>query len=108
MKSALKITPMFANYKYTLTGAQQEEVQMFLRQIASATDRDGKRADENAAWVLLHNLTYTESWTTQPENDIPEPRIKSFIVRMLEAKIQRGEELTDDESAMLSAVAARL
>jgi hypothetical protein len=82
--------------------AQQEEVQMFLRQKASATDQDGKRADENPAWVLLHNLTYTESWTTQPENDIPEPRIKSFIVRMLEAKIQRGEELTDDESAMLS------
>jgi len=101
MKSLLEITPMFANYKYTLTGTQQGEVQIFLRQIASSTDQDGKRADENPAWVLLHNLTYTESWTTQPENDIPEPRIKSLTVRALEAKIQRGEELTDDESSLL-------
>jgi hypothetical protein len=55
-------TPMFANYQYSLTGAQQSAIQIWLR---SAISGEGQQSPE---WKLLHDMTYTENWT--PNNPV--------------------------------------
>lgn len=52
---------MFANYRYSLTGAEQSAIQLWLRLNISA---EGQESD---VWQLLHSLTYPDSWTDTPE-----------------------------------------
>jgi hypothetical protein len=52
----LKFTPMFANYQYSLTGAQQSAIQLWLRSV-------DEEAQQTLEWELLHDLTYTMDWT---------------------------------------------
>jgi hypothetical protein len=51
------ITPMFGNYRYSLTDTQQSAIQLWLRLRVSEEDQ------QSPEWKLLHNLTYAESWT---------------------------------------------
>jgi hypothetical protein len=52
---------MFANYKYSLTGEQQQDIQIFLRSLPP-------KAQNTNAWRILHDLTCTDSWTEAPQN----------------------------------------
>jgi hypothetical protein len=57
---------MYGNYQHSLTGKQQSAIQIYLRMLP-AEYRD------NPMWQLLHDLTYAESWTPEPQfktNDI--------------------------------------
>lgn len=52
----------YANYQYSLTGAQQQAIQLWLRRIP--------REAQGESWQLLHHLTYTNSWTEHPQFEV--------------------------------------
>ncbi len=80
-----KITPMFANYQYSLTGEQQSAIQSWLRCVIS---EEGQQSPE---WKLLHDMTYTENWTpNEPVFEmVGERKIREFLA---ETKTTGGEE----------------
>jgi len=56
---------MYGNYQYSLDSNEQSSIQLFLRTLR-------QEAIDNAiggrtAWDLLHELTYTDSWTETPQ-----------------------------------------
>lgn len=54
----------YANYQYSLSRAQQQAIQLWLRLRIPPQVRGD-------AWELLHSLTYTNSWSDEPQFDVP-------------------------------------
>ncbi len=55
---------MHANYQYSLTAAQQQAIQVFLRFMPA-------EVQDTEAWKLLHDLTYSMDWSEVPKYRIP-------------------------------------
>lgn len=51
---------LFHNYQYSLTGEDQDMIQVFLRLLP-------KELQAQKAWKLLHKLTYAQSWSQTPQ-----------------------------------------
>jgi hypothetical protein len=52
---------IFANFKYSLSEDQIFDLQFFLRFHVPETEH------QNPAWQLPHSLTYSDSWSMEPE-----------------------------------------
>jgi hypothetical protein len=55
---------VIANYKYSLTGAQQSAIQVFLRTLPDSAIKNALGG--TAVFNFLHGLTYADDWTKEP------------------------------------------
>lgn len=67
---------MYGNYQYSLDGASQSAIQMFLRTLSASAIENALGGRE--AFNLLHELTYAKSWTKEPEFEQPEAKANLF------------------------------
>lgn len=56
---------LYGNYQYSLSGADQSAIQIWLRMLP-------KHLRQSWPWQLLHQLSYAQTWTDTPRFPLAE------------------------------------